>query len=175
MDERTIRAYARMEDALERGPHNYGGSAEVAGLRAFRAYHPKATVKFMNVDGRIYWMTSKMMRVYSIVLREAGSSSQSTTITKIAAEARVSTGYASKVISRLEGWSFIRAVRTRGRWGGIYLIKVRKLVDSVKRIVSRFNVSSVSSVRKGVQVASTYMVETLKPFTRAELEESGIW
>ena len=119
MDERTIQAYVRLEDEIQRGPQNYGGDAAIASLRAFRAYHPKAHISIHNVDGRKIWLTPKMGRILAICQRTSGSSNQMTTIRAMAAEAQVSPGYASKVLARLEQLSLVRYVTSRGRWGAI--------------------------------------------------------
>jgi uncharacterized Fe-S cluster-containing radical SAM superfamily protein len=139
-------------------------------LRAFRAYHPQARVTFVNVDGRQYWLTGKMMRVHAVVTRVSKGKDQMTTIRAIAAETRVSPGYVSKVIERFEKWSFIKSVRTKGRYGGIFLMAVKSLVSRIKARIRQFNVSSVSP-RGGVNISSSaYREETLNRWTPDELE-----
>jgi hypothetical protein len=176
-----IDAYARQADEIERGPQTYGGSKEIAGLRAFRAYHPAARVTFLNVDGRSYWLTSKQMRVKAIVDRLAASGQPMSSLGSIAKEAGVTAGYASKVIVRLRQWAMIGAVSVRGRFGGIYVWRIKKAVRRVARAISGFN---VSSVYQGGDT-KVYTEETLtakdrraelisKPWTAEELAEVGL-
>jgi hypothetical protein len=165
VDARTIQAYEREADKIERGPQVYGGPVEITSLRAYRGHHPKARLHFMNVDGRTYWMTPKMMRVHAVVSRQATSEKQTTTLHAIASETGVSAGYVSKVVRRLQGWAMIGASTSRGRYGGIFLWKVKKALAKIRQSIEGFNVSSVykdGNVKR-------YTEETLK-WSATELE-----
>lgn len=165
MKDATVQAYLREDERIERGPQVYGGPREITSLRAYRAHHKAARVHFMNVDGRTYWMTSKMMRVHAVVSRAATSERQMTTIHAIASETGVSAGYVSRVVRRLQGWSMIGASTSRGRYGGIFLWKVKRALAKFRRVAQGFNVSSV--YRDGER--KRYTEETLK-WSAAELE-----
>ena len=165
MDRSTVQAYSREADKIERGPQIYGGPVEITSLRAYRAHHKAARLHFMNVDGRTYWMTPKMMRVHAVVSRAATSDNQMTTLHAIASETGVSAGYVSKIVRRLQGWSMIGAATSRGRYGGIFLWKVRKALAKFRRAAEGFNVSSV--YKDGS--TKRYTVETLK-WSDSELE-----
>jgi hypothetical protein len=166
VDRSTVLAYSREADKIERGPQIYGGPVEITSLRAYRAHHKAARLHFMNVDGRTYWMTPKMMRIHAVVSRQATSEKQTTTLHAIASETGVSAGYVSKVIRRLQGWAMIGASTSRGRYGGIFLWKVKRLVQKLRQASGSFN---VSSVLQGREKNERYTEETLN-WSRSELE-----
>jgi hypothetical protein len=123
--------YAREADRLARGPQIYGGDARIAALRAFRRYDRNARVDMVGHDGHNRWMAPKMLRVHAIVHRQAMKPEGGLiTMGAIAAEAGCSVGYVSKVVVKLQAWSFFWFVSLRGRNGGLWVF-ARTLRDGL--------------------------------------------
>lgn len=122
MRDSLIDYYARMADRDAYGYQTYGGDAAVAALRCFRGYHPDARWSWVEVDGRQRWMTQSMMRIHAVLsmasMRQNGDLQK---LSDLAAEARVSKGYFSKVLLRFTSWGMFASISIRGRAGGLYV------------------------------------------------------
>ncbi len=116
--------YMAMADAITAPPENrYMGVIDlrVPSLRCFRAYHKDGRWSTVLRDGKERWYTDKMMRVEAVALRVGTVGSGYTKTRDIAAEARVSPGYVSKMLHRFEAWGVIGVIRTRGRNGKLFI------------------------------------------------------
>lgn len=133
MRDSLIDYYARMADRDAYGYQTYGGDAAVAALRCFRGYHPDARWSWVEVDGRQRWMTQSMMRIHAVLsmasMRQNGDLQK---LSDLAAEARVSKGYFSKVLLRFTSWGMFASISIRGRAGGLY-VWARQKGDSFAR------------------------------------------
>ena len=133
MKESLVGYYVRLADRQDYGYQTYGGDAAVASLRIFRAYHPDARFQMIDAGGRPRWMTPTMMRIHAVLARESlRPNGDLVKIRRMAAEARTSPGYFSKVLERFTAWGMFASISIRGRTGGIYLW-ARKAGDTFER------------------------------------------
>ena len=176
MRQRTIDHYVRMADRAEYGYQTYGGDAQIASLRCFRAYHPQARMTWMDVNGRQRWMTATMMRIHAVLARESmRPNGDLVRVRDMAREARTSPGYFSKVLERFTAWGMFASISIRGRTGGIYLwartagdtferyaqdarawITVRKELAAARFIRKHLNVSTYTNESTGEDTEETF-------------------
>lgn len=93
-------------------------------LVRFRNYHPTARVDWVTRNGRTVWMTRKMMRLLALCDRY-WTRGQRTTMARLAAEARCSRSYVSRVLRRFDLWRFFNVTTFRGRNGGTYVTTIK--------------------------------------------------
>lgn len=181
--------YAREADRIARGPQNYGGDAAVAALRCFRGYHKDARWAPVMRGGKARYYTDAMMRVEAVALRVGTNGSGYITTRDLAAEAGVSPGYVSKLLTRLEMWGVIGTIRTRGRGGKLFIFartvgdrldhfatyakrlwQERKLRSEVRWVRRHGNVSSQHVLRgRGMRTTPTNTVRMEETFTTEQL------
>lgn len=164
----------------------------VASLRCFRRYSRNAHYDFVDRGGVLRWMTPKMMRIEAILLRVGTVGSGYTTTGAIASEALCSRGYVSKMVTRFEAWGVIGTIRTRGRYGKLFVF-ARAAGDGLDRFMAearrrihqsavgraarelKFKVSSVFStgrgMRKTVYGSNEVLEETFTGFAREVIHE----
>lgn len=123
----TVVFAAEMSDRNDRidaaRPHVYGGSIEVASLRAFRRYQKDATWDIPDAEGILRWVTRKQMRVYGIIARISLSPGGTAKMVDIAHEAQCSTATVSRTILKVQAWGLYAVDVRRGRNGGITVWK----------------------------------------------------
>jgi hypothetical protein len=153
--------YAREADRLARGPQVYGGNASVASLRCFRRYHKDARFEYVDRAGFRRWMTPTMMRIEAVILRIGSVGSGYTKTAQIAAEAKCSAGYVSKMLSRFEAWGEIGLIRTRGRFGKLFIFarsagdKLDHYMEEAKRRIHAQKVRGMArAMRRAGNVSS---------------------
>jgi hypothetical protein len=152
-----------------------------------------------DLAGVLHWATQKQMRIFGIVTRIGTLGSGYTKTRDIAAEARCSPGYVSKVLLKFEAWGIIGIIRTRGRYGKLFMFAreigdgLDSLVAGARRRLLAFKVTRAArKLRRATNVSSyptngrkeenlpslfsmvmeeTLDVDALTPFARAVLHE----
>lgn len=185
----TLSVYMAMADQEVMGerPSVFFGLNDpaVAALRCFRGYSKEARWSPVLRAGKHRLYTDAMMRVEAIALRVGTNGSGYTTTRELAAEARVSPGYVSKLLTRLEMWGVIGTIRTRGRNGKLFLFartigdhldhfvtyakgiwKAARLRSEARWLRRHGNVSSPRTVRgRGMEVSTSTSVRRVETFT----------
>lgn len=178
-------------DTVDRGFMGLTNPA-VAALRCFRGYHKDASWAPVMRAGKPRLYTDAMMRVEAVALRVGTNGSGYTTTRELAAEARVSPGYVSKLLTRLEAWGVVGTIRTRGRNGKLFIFartvgdlldhfatyalrlwKDRKLRSEARWMRRHGNVSSPRTVRRRrTDMTTSTQVRRVETFTTEEQIET---
>lgn len=148
--------YARLADAIERGPQYYGGDPSVVALRCFRRYHKDATVDLQDGFGRGRWVTRKQARIHAVLLRAAVAG---TTISMqaVARETRVCPSTVSRAVLKFQAWGIFAVDITRGRSGGMRIV-----VGAVDSYIDRARARLHAIATRAVNVAFTLTMRTRK-------------
>jgi hypothetical protein len=136
-------------------------------------------------------MTPTMLRIHAVLSRESmRPNGELVKIRAMAAEARTSPGYFSKVLERFTAWGMFASMVIRGRNGGIYLF-ARTIGDTFERYAreARMNIEArkvmamARLLRKAPLNVSTYTYEdteehTVETFIAAHARQgdtTGAW
>jgi Bacterial regulatory proteins, lacI family len=113
----------RKDDDYGKGRLQTYGGDHVA-LRAYRHWHPAATVYNVSYNGRTFWLTGKQLLIWQYA-HAYWRRGRHTTLADIAKLAHCSRATVSRFLKRLDFWRVVDVATLRGRAGGVYILTVQ--------------------------------------------------